>query len=253
MLTSNTDNVLNSFTPTDEENTGNTNQWPLAVYTWQILCIQQFYLIIYLLLYVGLYQLFDWIGLCCIDHFSSLQGGMYIGLYPSEISWKIFCKMGWKIFLIESIHFSERYIFYIKIGMFVIVYVFCYREEVVCWLDVRGPCWQELWEWLQAASTAPQGRCKSWIEVWNQGFRCKIEGILDKQSNSTATMLFYIQEVSQVTWHGRGDYFASVMPRGDSMSVLIHQLSRRRSQVRREQSQKRDSTGCGETLSSESS
>lgn len=39
------------------------------------------------------------------------------------------------------------------------------------------------------------------------------------------------QEVSQVTWHGRGDYFASVMPKGDSMSVLIHQLSRRRSQV----------------------
>ncbi|XP_022342098.2 ribosome biogenesis protein bop1-A-like [Crassostrea virginica] len=38
------------------------------------------------------------------------------------------------------------------------------------------------------------------------------------------------KEVSQVTWHGRGDYFASVMPRGDSMSVLIHQLSRRRSQ-----------------------
>ena len=55
-----------------------------------------------------------------------------------------------------------------------------------------------------------------------------------------------------MTWHGRGDYFASVMPRGDSMSVLIHQLSRRRSQVRREQSQKRDSSGCGETLSSES-
>ncbi|XP_045192992.2 ribosome biogenesis protein bop1-like [Mercenaria mercenaria] len=37
-------------------------------------------------------------------------------------------------------------------------------------------------------------------------------------------------EVSQVTWHGKGDYFATVMPNGQSKSVLIHQLSRRRSQ-----------------------
>ncbi|XP_056008764.1 ribosome biogenesis protein bop1-A-like [Ostrea edulis] len=43
-------------------------------------------------------------------------------------------------------------------------------------------------------------------------------------------ILQHTKEVSQVTWHGRGDYFASVMPKGDSMSVLIHQLSRRRSQ-----------------------
>ncbi|XP_061197281.1 ribosome biogenesis protein bop1-A-like [Saccostrea echinata] len=42
--------------------------------------------------------------------------------------------------------------------------------------------------------------------------------------------LQHAKEVSQVTWHGRGDYFASVMPKGDSQSVLIHQLSRRRSQ-----------------------
>lgn len=38
------------------------------------------------------------------------------------------------------------------------------------------------------------------------------------------------KEVSQVTWHVKGDYFATVMPKGESMSVLIHQLSRRRSQ-----------------------
>ncbi|XP_062595609.1 ribosome biogenesis protein bop1-A-like [Saccostrea cucullata] len=42
--------------------------------------------------------------------------------------------------------------------------------------------------------------------------------------------LQHAKDVSQVTWHGRGDYFASVMPKGDSQSVLIHQLSRRRSQ-----------------------
>ncbi|XP_046381046.2 ribosome biogenesis protein bop1-B-like [Haliotis rufescens] len=38
------------------------------------------------------------------------------------------------------------------------------------------------------------------------------------------------KEVSYVTWHGKGDYLATVMPKGDSMSVLIHQLSKRRSQ-----------------------
>ncbi|WAR11935.1 BOP1B-like protein [Mya arenaria] len=37
-------------------------------------------------------------------------------------------------------------------------------------------------------------------------------------------------DVSQVTWHSKGDYFATVMPQGQSRSVLIHQLSRKRSQ-----------------------
>ena len=34
-----------------------------------------------------------------------------------------------------------------------------------------------------------------------------------------------------MTWHAKGDYFASVIPEGDNRSVLIHQLSRRRSQL----------------------
>ncbi|XP_025076239.1 ribosome biogenesis protein bop1-like isoform X1 [Pomacea canaliculata] len=38
------------------------------------------------------------------------------------------------------------------------------------------------------------------------------------------------KEVSQVTWHAKGDYFATVMPQGGSMSVFIHQLTRRRTQ-----------------------
>lgn len=37
-------------------------------------------------------------------------------------------------------------------------------------------------------------------------------------------------EVTQVTWHAKGDYFATLTPQGQSRSVLIHQLSRRRSQ-----------------------
>lgn len=43
--------------------------------------------------------------------------------------------------------------------------------------------------------------------------------------------LQHFKDVSQVTWHGRGDYFATVMPEGLNRSVLIHQLSRRRSQL----------------------
>lgn len=35
----------------------------------------------------------------------------------------------------------------------------------------------------------------------------------------------------QVTWHGKGDYFASVMQDGQNRSVVIHQLSSRRSQL----------------------
>lgn len=34
-----------------------------------------------------------------------------------------------------------------------------------------------------------------------------------------------------MTWHGRGDYFATVMPDGANRSALIHQLSKRRTQI----------------------
>uniref|UniRef100_A0A8D9AVX1 Ribosome biogenesis protein BOP1 homolog n=1 Tax=Cacopsylla melanoneura TaxID=428564 RepID=A0A8D9AVX1_9HEMI len=44
-------------------------------------------------------------------------------------------------------------------------------------------------------------------------------------------VLNHFKELRQVTWHGRGDYFASVMPEGANRSVLIHQLSTRKSQI----------------------
>jgi WD40 repeat protein len=44
--------------------------------------------------------------------------------------------------------------------------------------------------------------------------------------------LCHTNPVSQVTWHGRGDYFATLMPAGQSLSVMIHQLSKRKSQVK---------------------
>ena len=37
--------------------------------------------------------------------------------------------------------------------------------------------------------------------------------------------------IKQVTWHHKGDYFASVMPNGKNKSVVIHQLTKRQSQV----------------------
>jgi len=39
------------------------------------------------------------------------------------------------------------------------------------------------------------------------------------------------RQVKQVTWHGKGDYFATVLSDAANRSVLIHQLSRWRSQV----------------------
>ncbi|KAI1285352.1 Ribosome biogenesis protein bop1-B [Halotydeus destructor] len=38
-------------------------------------------------------------------------------------------------------------------------------------------------------------------------------------------------DISMVTWHKKGDYFASVLPGGGNKSVVIHQLTKRRSQV----------------------
>lgn len=39
--------------------------------------------------------------------------------------------------------------------------------------------------------------------------------------------LKHFKMVTQVTWHGKGDYFGSVMPDGQSRSVLISQISKR--------------------------
>ncbi|XP_063708159.1 ribosome biogenesis protein BOP1 homolog [Culicoides brevitarsis] len=44
-------------------------------------------------------------------------------------------------------------------------------------------------------------------------------------------VLHHFKDVKEVTWHGRGDYFATVMPEGANRSVLIHQLSKRKSQI----------------------
>ncbi|XP_060533643.1 ribosome biogenesis protein BOP1 homolog [Cylas formicarius] len=50
-------------------------------------------------------------------------------------------------------------------------------------------------------------------------------------SKGVRIQLKHFKEVSQVTWHGKGDYFGSVMPDGQSKSILISQISKRRSQL----------------------
>ncbi|KAJ6644003.1 Ribosome biogenesis protein BOP1 like [Pseudolycoriella hygida] len=44
-------------------------------------------------------------------------------------------------------------------------------------------------------------------------------------------IITHFKPIKQVTWHGKGDYFATVMPEGANRSALIHQLSKRRTQI----------------------
>ena len=47
----------------------------------------------------------------------------------------------------------------------------------------------------------------------------------------TLVVVNHFKAVKQVTWHAKGDYFCSVIPEGANRSVIIHQLSKWRSQV----------------------
>ena len=47
----------------------------------------------------------------------------------------------------------------------------------------------------------------------------------------TLVIIHHFKNIKQVTWHPRGDYFATVMPDGLNRSVMIHQLSKWRSMV----------------------
>jgi ribosome biogenesis protein ERB1 len=53
----------------------------------------------------------------------------------------------------------------------------------------------------------------------------------DKLPQEALIVLKCFKPVKQVTWHGKGDYFATVLTDGANRSVLIHQLSRWRSQI----------------------
>lgn len=53
----------------------------------------------------------------------------------------------------------------------------------------------------------------------------------DEKDVGFRLVITHFKPIKQVTWHGRGDYFATVMPEGANRSTLIHQLSKRRTQI----------------------
>eukprot|EP00092_Neocalanus_flemingeri_P039133 GFUD01042595.1.p1 GENE.GFUD01042595.1~~GFUD01042595.1.p1 ORF type:complete len:738 (-),score=267.34 GFUD01042595.1:106-2319(-) len=59
----------------------------------------------------------------------------------------------------------------------------------------------------------------------------KWTGPEEKSPPGTLVMVTHFKAVKQVTWHAKGDYFATVLPEGENRSVFIHQLSKWRSQV----------------------
>ncbi|KAL1114975.1 hypothetical protein AAG570_007798 [Ranatra chinensis] len=48
--------------------------------------------------------------------------------------------------------------------------------------------------------------------------------------NNIRIIIHHFKQVKKVTWHAKGDYFATVMPGGENRSVVVHQLSKRKSQ-----------------------
>eukprot|EP01129_Flabellula_baltica_P016196 TRINITY_DN8517_c0_g1_i1.p1 TRINITY_DN8517_c0_g1~~TRINITY_DN8517_c0_g1_i1.p1 ORF type:complete len:685 (-),score=187.72 TRINITY_DN8517_c0_g1_i1:35-2089(-) len=55
-------------------------------------------------------------------------------------------------------------------------------------------------------------------EEWELGYRLKINYVIPNVG------------LNSIAWHKKGDYLASVWPRGNTRAVLIHQLSKRQSQ-----------------------
>ncbi|KAG7174653.1 ribosome biogenesis protein BOP1 homolog [Homarus americanus] len=53
----------------------------------------------------------------------------------------------------------------------------------------------------------------------------------DEWAKGYRVVVDHFRSVKQIVWHKQGDYFATVIPEGDHRSVLMHQLSRWRSQV----------------------
>lgn len=44
-------------------------------------------------------------------------------------------------------------------------------------------------------------------------------------------VITHFKDLKQVVWHGRGDYLAAVVSEGQNRSVMVHQVSSRRSQI----------------------
>ncbi|XP_028410062.1 ribosome biogenesis protein bop1-like [Dendronephthya gigantea] len=74
-------------------------------------------------------------------------------------------------------------------------------------------------------SFEPPGESKEQLVLWTD---VKINEQGHKDGIRLA--LKHKKAIQQVTWHGKGDYFSVVSPDGANQSVMIHQLSKRRSQ-----------------------
>ncbi|XP_070166286.1 ribosome biogenesis protein BOP1 homolog [Polyergus mexicanus] len=81
----------------------------------------------------------------------------------------------------------------------------------------------QLLEIIPQSEKIVSDRVRSAVQ-WEQ-----VEG--EHWSNGIRIILNNFKIVNQITWHGKGDYFATVMPDGQNRSVLINQLSKRRSQL----------------------
>lgn len=53
----------------------------------------------------------------------------------------------------------------------------------------------------------------------------------DLHDQGVLVVLHHFKEVKQVQWHAKGDYLFCLMPEGENRSILIHLLSRGRSQT----------------------
>lgn len=67
----------------------------------------------------------------------------------------------------------------------------------------------------QQKKAAEWTRLSLMSETYKQGFRLKIA---------------FQHEIGSISWHGKGDYLATLHPKGASQAVLLHQVSRARTQ-----------------------
>ena len=75
----------------------------------------------------------------------------------------------------------------------------------------------------------------SCIHLSNQQEQNPVSTWLSKSIDSTRGMVDCVEikhdyEVKDVSWHNGGDYFCSICPKGNTRSVLVHQLSKGQSQ-----------------------
>lgn len=75
-----------------------------------------------------------------------------------------------------------------------------------------------------AATTTVQGSTPTPTAKWTRPSDAE-------RSNGLAVHVEFNGTPKQLTWHAKGDYFATVSPDGGAASVLIHQLTRQRSQA----------------------